>query len=388
MESDIKNELRQAKKEYDSNNYTESLKIYEKLFAKFSELFNLNDLISYCWAIYRVHVKQFTDEDELFDATETICDLIPQVDLNNANTCPYTFSVFRVLDYLYKENQFYNIPYWAEKLNPEFLDEKRSTFKGRICRSRIEKYYDYLSKSYLECAEWDECIEISTEALKSLNVFTNHGDVWHHWRIAKSLRELNQSKEALTHLEEVIKVKNDWFIYKEFVENYYILGDTEKAKEYVSGAVLTNDPDKMKVNLYYLIYKLLAESDPDIAFKHAELYYLIKLENNSEISADIEELYIDEEELDKVTLTKEIKEYWSDYKYQNRELHYGTVTKYFDDRNFGFITNDDDESIFFHKKEVKGDNVYVGQLVSFYIEMSFDKSKNKQSIKAVNVMGE
>lgn len=388
MEIDIKNNLRQAKKEYNSKNYDESLKIYENVFSQFSELFNLNDLISYCWVIYQVHVKQFVDENDLFEAVERICELIPQADLNNVNTCPYTFSVLKVMDYLYKQNEYYNIPYWAEKLNPEYLDEKRSSFKGRMCRSRIEKYYDYLSKSYLECAEWEECIEISTEALKSLDVFTNYGDVWHHWRIAKSLRELNQSKKALTHLEEVIKVKKDWFIYKEFVENYYILNDAEKALKYVSGAVLTNDPDKMKVNLYYLIYKLLAESNPDIAFRHAELYYLIKLENNSEISSDIEDLYIDEDELDKDKLTKEIEEYWSNYKYQNRELHYGTITKYFDDRGFGFIADENDESIFFHKKEFKGDNVHVGQLVSFYTEMSFDKSKNKQSIKAVNVMEE
>lgn len=388
MESDIKNDLRQAKKEYDSYNYSESLKIYEKLFSQFPNEFKLNDLISFCWAIYRVPVKQFLDESELFEAVETICDLIPQADLNKVNTCPYTFSLFKVLDYLYKENEYYNIFYWIDKLNPDLLDTKRGNFKGRICRSRREKYYDYLSKSYLECAEWMECIEISTEALETLKVFTNHGDVWHHWRIAKSLRELNRVEEALSHLAEVIKVKDDWFIYKEFIEDYYLLGNVNKALEYVGGAVLTNDPDKMKVNLYYLIYKLLNESNPDMAFKHAEMYYLIKLENNSEIAPDIEELYIDEDELDKDELIKEIKAYWRDFKYHNQELKYGTVTKYFDDKNFGFIADDNDESIFFHKKEFNGDNVYVDQLVSFYTEDSFDKSKNRQSIKAVNVRGE
>lgn len=388
MESDIKNDLKQAKKEYDSKKYVESLKIYERIFQKVPEIFKLNDLISYCWAIYRVHVKQFVDEDELFDAAETICDLIPQADLNRSKTCPYTFSVMRVLDYLYKERQYYNISYWAEKLNPKFLDTKRSNFKGRMCRSRKEKYYDYLSKSFLECAEWAECIEISTEALNTLKVFTNNGDTWHHWRIAKSLRELGHVEEALSHLEEVIKVKNDWFIYKEFIEDYYLLDNPNKALEYVCGAVLTDDPDKMKVNLYYLIYKLLSESNPDMAFKHAELYYLIKLENNSEIAQDIEELYIDDDKLDKEELSKEIKSYWEDFKYQNRELQYGTVTKYFDDKNFGFITDENDESVFFHKNEIKGDNVYVGQLVSFYTENSFDKSKNRESLKAVNVVGE
>lgn len=388
MNCDIKLDLKQAKKEYDSNNYTESLKLYEQLFSNFSELFNLGDLISYCWAIYQVHVKQFTEESELFEAVDTITELISQVDLTKVNTCPYTFSIFKVLDLLYKEKEYYNLFYWAEKLNPDLLDQKRSNFKGRVYRSRKEKFFDYLSKAYLECAEWEECIKISTEALESIKPFTNNGDVWHHWRIAKSLKELNQYDEALNHLAEVIKVKNDWFIYKEFIENYYLLNDIDKALEYVCGAVLTNDPDKSKVNLYYLIYKILNDSNPDIAFKHAELYYLLKLESGAEISSDIEELYIDEEELDKNELVKEIKDYWRDFKFKNQDLKYGTITKYFEDKNFGFITSDNDESIFFHKKEFRGDNLYVGQLVSFYTEMSFDKSKNRESMKAVNVRGE
>ena len=97
---------------------------------------------------------------------------------------------------------------------------------------------------------------------------------------------------------------------------------------------------------------------------------------------------IDEDELDKNQLIEEINNYWSDFKFKNREQEYGTVKKYFEDKNFGFIINNKDESIFFHKNEFKGDNVYVGQLVSFYTEKSFDKSKNEESLKAVCIRGE
>ena len=157
--------------------------------------------------------------------------------------------------------------------------------------------------------------------------FINHGDTWHRWRIAKSLKELHQNNEALIYLEEVLKVKKEWFVYKEIAENYYILNDNKKALEYIPEAILTDDSIKMKVNLYYFIYDLLKDLDYNIAIKHAQLYYLIKSENNSEISADIENLNFDKNELNKVELVDEINKYWESFKLTNQEFQ-----KYFKNR--------------------------------------------------------
>ena len=102
MISDINIQLNEAKKLYNSKEYAKSIDIYENLFNESFEEFKFNDRVSYCWAIYQVHVKNFTDENELIEAVDLITDLIPQSDLNRVNTCPYTFSVFNVLDFLYK----------------------------------------------------------------------------------------------------------------------------------------------------------------------------------------------------------------------------------------------------------------------------------------------
>ena len=79
-------QFKQAKKLYDSSKYEESLDLYEQLFNENPDDFNIGDLISYCWAIYQCQVKNFTDENELFEATELITELIPQADLNYSNT--------------------------------------------------------------------------------------------------------------------------------------------------------------------------------------------------------------------------------------------------------------------------------------------------------------
>lgn len=388
MTKEIRKDLIKAKSLYKDKKYEESLTIYEKNYSENPEEFNEWDRIFYSWALYQSYVKDSEDEDKLYEAAELVTELVKQDDLNKKPVCPYTFTVFKVLDLLYSENDYFNLINWLDKINPELLDEKRFKSNERVYRSKKEKYYDYASKAYLECEEFEKCIEISKEALSNLNKFTNNSDVWYRWRIAKSYKELLENNEALKYLDEVVKVKKDWFVYKEIAENYYILEDDEKAQEYLGDAILTNDPLTIKVNLFYLAYKILKDSNPDLALRHAELFYAIKLENDSQMPEDIEELLIDEVTINKNDLEREIKEYWLEYKFKNQELQYGTVTKIFEHGKSGFITSDNDESLYFNVSDYKGDGLHEGGYVSFYTEKSFDKSKNRESIRAVNIREE
>ena len=388
MTKEIRKELIEAKKLYQSKKYEEALAIYEKHFQDSPEALNNWDKIFYSWSLYQLYIKDAEDEDKLFESAELVTELVKQDDLNKKPVCAYTLSVFKVLDYLYSQNDYFNLINWLEKINPELLDENRFESNDRVYRSRKEKYYDYATKAYFECEDFEKCIEVSNEALTTLTEFTNGSDIWYRWRIAKSLKELLENREALTYLEEIVKVKKDWFVQKEIAENYYILDEDEKALDYICAAVLTNDPSNIKVNLYYLAYKILKEQDPDLALKHAELFLAIKLDNDSQVPDDIEELMIDEDNLNKKDLEREIKQYWSEYKFKDQQLQYGTITKIFEHGKSGFITSDDNQSLYFNVYEFKGDNLDVGQYVSFFTEKSFDKSKNRESLKAVNIRSE
>ena len=387
MTKEIRKNLSQARKLYQSEKFKEALAIYEECYLENREVFTRWNKIFYSWSLYRIYIKNPEDEDKLFESAKVVTELVKQDDLNKNDTCPYTFSVFKVLDYLYSDNDYSNLIYWLDKINPELLDEKQFKSNDRVYRSRKEKYYDYSSKAYFECEEYEKCIGISKEALNTLTVFTNSGDVWHCWRIAKSLKELLENRKALTYLEEVVKVKKDWFVQKEIAENYYILDEDEKALDYICEAVLSNDPINIKVNLYNLAYKILKENNPDLALKHAELFLAIKLDNESQIPDDIEELLIDEDNLDKKELESEIRQYWLEYKFKDQQLQYGTITKIFEHGKSGFITSNDSTSFYFNVSDFKGD-IDVGQYVSFFTEKSFDKSKNKESLRAVNIKNE
>ena len=383
---EIRKELNEAKKLYQAKKYDEALTIYEKRYNESPEDLNRWDKIFYSWSLYQLYIKQADDEDKMFESAELVTELINQDDLNERPVCAYTLTVFKILDQLYSENDYYDLLAWLDKINPELLDEKRFETDERVYRSKKEKYYDYATKAYFEVEDYEKCIETSKEALEVLENFTNSSDVWYNWRIAKSYKELLKNREALEYLKEVVKVKKDWFVQKEMAENYHVLGENEMAVVYICEAVLTNDSVTIKVNLYYLAYNVLKQINPELALRHAELFYAIKLENDSQIPDDIEELMIDDD-LDKNALESEIRQYWQQHKFKNQELQHGTVTRIFEHGRSGFITSDNDESIYFNVSEYNGDDLKVGDYVSFYTEKSFDKSKNRESTRAVNISG-
>ena len=201
---------------------------------------------------------------------------------------------------------------WLDKINPELLNDEKSKSEDMNYPSKKEEFYSFKSKALLQCGEYDECIEVSKKALEIFSQFTLNGDTWHKFRIAKSLKELGEYKEALTYLEDVLEVQDEWYIFKEFAENYYYLDNYETALKYAGKGVLAQGYVNNKVNLYNLIYNLLKDSNNDLALKHAKLVLAIKLENDSEIPDEIDELNIDEENLDLKNLEQEIENYWAE----------------------------------------------------------------------------
>ena len=334
-----------------------------------------------------VHIKFSNDENELYDNVELITELINQADLTVNATCPYTLSIFKIIDYLYKLKDFYNLQDWFDKIDPNLLDDKKCRKNKIIYPSRKEKFYTIMSKTYLECGDFEKCIEISEEALKNITSFTGDNEAWFKWRIAKSLKELNRNKQALDYLKDVMEVRKDWYVKREIAENYLILNDTRQSLEYFAEAILTNGFTSNKVNLYYLIYEFLYEKEPDIAFKHAELYYLLKLETNAMISQDIVELDINEENLNKSELEKEIGDYWHDLRY-DKKLEYGTVCNILENGESGFILSNNLDKIYFNVSDFNGNHIKEGTYVSYFVEECFDRLLNKELKKAVSIKEE
>lgn len=388
MKKQILNDLRKARELSRQKKYTESIEIFKRHFNEHPECMNPAHRDEYALAVYNEHVKNFRDENELLDAAEFITEITSQKDTTNDAYCIYTITVFAVFRYLNSRHEYHRFLHWLEKINPDLLGEHRYRKNGRLYSSRKESYYEYLSKAYLDSGEYEKCIEVSKKALAEITTFTNFADTWHRWRMTKSFRNLNMFEEALECLSEVLEVKQEWYMYRMGAEIHYTLNNPFKALDYLCPAILSKKFPNTKASLYYLSYRVLKGFNPEMALPHAQLYYLIKTDNGEFVESEIEDLNIDKSQLDKKELLNWINDTWTQYKYKNQKLIHGTVTGFSNEKNYGFIKTMDDESVFFHKSDFMGDDIYIGQRVSFYTEESFDKAKNRKSKKAVNVRGE
>lgn len=388
MDNNIKKDLNNARRLKNSKKYDEALEIFENHYSNHPDAFEIKDKNDFAWTLYYARIQNSKDSEEIFESANSITELIPQRDLNTNPSCVYTSAVFKVLKYLKDNGEFYSMIPWLDKIDAELLDTVPFRKYGRINKSKKELYYDYASAAYLKSGQYDDCIKISKEALTVLDRFTDDADTWYKWRIAKSLKELGQAKEAISYFKEVILVKHDWYIYRDIAEIYYDCRMPNDALDYVCPAVLSPAPAKNKVNLYHLIYKILDSIKSNLSMIHAQFTVLLKHESGAQIPYELKKLNINPDELNHRELEKQIRDLWIQYKFKNRKRMHGTVVKYVEDRHFGFIKTADDEEIFFHKREFNNDNIYIGQLVSFYTEKSFDKAKNSESLKAVNIKGE
>lgn len=388
---ETRKELARAKKLYQSKKYEDAFEIYETKYVENPDKFTIWDKRFYCWAIYYLHIKEFENEDELIEFALKVTKLIPQADLNDNPVCGYTLSVFKVIDYYYDIKEYFGLLEWADKLNVELLDNKHKEFNGKVLDSTKEKYYNRITKVYLELKDYDSCIESSKEALESIDEFVRDNDIWYKWRLGKSLKEIGEYEEAIGYIKEVSKVKKDWYIDKEIADCYYFESDYSNSLEYAVRSVLKKGDIDKKVNLYPIIGDLIKQDYPEKALKHDYLVYSIRFAKDWSIDDNlvekIEEAGLDTQNKNYKSIHKELMPFWKSLKYKNQELKYGTITKIFEHRKSGFITSENNESYYFNTSDIIGDKSNLREYVSvsFYTEKRFDKSKNKESINAVNI---
>lgn len=246
--------------------------------------------------------------------------------------------------------------------------ERKGEKKSMELASDKENWYAFKTKALFETQQYQECFEVSKQALEALEKFHYSNDIWFARRIALSKKHLGNSIEALNELLKILRRKKEWFIQNEVAEIYKENGDFDNAFKYAIEAINNFGDLVYKVGLLVLIAEILEKKqENELSFKHYMLSKLLRQQEEWKVPQTLDYALqnlgfaqIPMEHLS--SLKRELKNYWNTFKPQqtrpitngnttnNNKQQAGKIDKILhnDEKGAdGFIKYDNNKSIYF-----------------------------------------
>ena len=211
------------------------------------------------------------------------------------------------------------------------IDVERKGQKRKMeLASDKENWFSYKSKALMKLGKFQECYEISKQALDLFEVFHYSNDVWLARRIALSKKNLGNSSDAISELEQVLRRKKEWFIQKELSVLYKESGNMDKSFKYAIAAINNFGDFEYKVDLLFLLGELLkAKGEDELAFKHFSISRLVRLQEEWNIPEKLQFALSQFEKpnmpIEKLQeLKNELKKYWTSFYPQQNNVQHNT----------------------------------------------------------------
>lgn len=351
-----------------------------------------NDLMAWC-----VYEKYFREKNKSFTSHEieklekmahTIISLIKQ-----KPGSAYEYIIFALVN-IYKKQvdkrSYEKVIEWLDQLDVELLTNDVATYangkmRGNVLElsSRKEEYYATKTKSLIRLNKYRECIECCVRAEGEIEIYHYNNDIWIKERKFSSMGRLGEYETAISGLKDLVLKKEHWSLLFEIAELYEISGQRKSAMHYAYKALLTRDPDKMKINVIYFVAEKLAESnDVEAANMHYAYYKKIREENDWGIPLKTQRYLSTLDNPNEKISHKEMQEVWLKAVKDGSNTYNGRVSKIINNKRNGFIQFGKN-SVFFRTDNVFGCKwVKEKDSVNFIIEESYDYSKKKKTQEA------
>ena len=202
--------------------------------------------------------------------------------------------------------------------------ERKGQIRDMELASDFENWYAYKTNALMKSGKWQECFDTSKKALENIENFHYSNDVWFSLRVALSKKNLGNTDDTIKELEIILKKKREWFIQYKLAELYFEKEKLDDAFKMAINAINNFGPLESKVNLLFLIGKILKKLEQsDLAFKHFSLYKLIRQDEEWKIPQEVfDELnQFSKTEIPHSNITdlkNELKKYWNGFS-QNRD---------------------------------------------------------------------
>jgi len=360
-------------------------------------------LNAYGWAIYDICKMEVSNNNY---SRDKILNLVHHpIHLLSLKNSEYSGSIlsnlFRLIIKAEKHqlNQNWNFfNNFCNFFNPETLTLECGTMeiKGKITEfaSDKENWYATKSKALFELKMFQECFEVSKLAIGNISKFHFNNDLWFARRIALSKKELGNIDEAIEELEQIYKIKKEWFIKKELAELYFEINKFEKSFNYAIDAICQNGFSKLefKIGIILLLANIFkAYNKIEFANKHFLLLKIIREENKWKIPPELQNelAQINIENINQSTIKNELIKYWKSFEVKNNHvpkskiLLKGSIKKILNNNEKGkngFLTSNQKDYYFLISKNVKLiDSVQPESKVEFEV-INLDDGKERAKI--------
>jgi tetratricopeptide (TPR) repeat protein len=417
------NKLRQEKK------YAEALPLYEELWNKTGDQFDgagllscLRKLKQYDKAILLADeiVKKFSDfqwakneaiwtyiegklnrlEDDA--PVDKIVEIATAIMRLNPEGFAAKIVVFKVLKAAKAAGEWETVDKWTDKLNPEVLSTTPMTDEeGREGWSDQSLWYNYKAKALIENEKPEEVLPFIDNVISK---FPRQKKFFVRLK-ALSYYRLGKMDDAVEIYKSLCDVRRpDWWLLHEYAKVLNDRGEKQEALKMMCQAAVTHKKLDAMVTLFNEIGLLCKETgQTKEARDHIVLSSLIRTEQGWSIPGSISNTVTELNSLlnnekapsnirDALTICRETWNKILGVKTDRASTHHrkpkrGLTGKLLLDKPdvpFCFIRGDDNESYFCQKSDLPA-GITNGETVSFTALPSFDKKKNTESWKAVDI---
>lgn len=415
------NELRKSEK------YDKALLIYENLWSETGDAFDGAGLL-HCLRKLEIYDKAIPFADELIvkyptfewckkeiiwtyvngildklkddEPIENILDVAQKVISLNPDGLAAKKVVFKVLKAAKTSGKWEIVDDWVIRLNPDVLSTNPMINSlGREGWSDQSLWYNYRIKSLIEQDKINNALDVIDEIIER---FPNQKKFFLRLKALAYYKQNNLSESEIIYRNLCNSSKPDWWLLHEYAKVIRDKGLNEEALKLMYRAISNQPKLEATVTLlldignlcksigkneearaHYSLCKYVREerhwSIPDTINKAIEHFNKV-VENSNEPSSLKEALSSCRNEWKKVLG----ETYLPQKKQKPRRQLSGTISFGSADRPFCFIRGKDNESFFCHKSDLP-QGINDGDKVVFNAVQSFDKKKNKESWKAVDI---
>lgn len=380
---------------YKLNQFEKVIDLGKECLSKYNNFYRIKNTIG--WAIYQSKLKKFDKDIDDINIVIKGVDYIVSI-CNQEEYSPYEIAIQRLIKIIY-EKPNHQINYelgnkYLDLLLPDKLsdEEKVTEVDGttRKLASDKENWYGKKSKTLFALERYNECLQITEEALKSIKNFHNRSDKWLRYRQGCCFIGLKDYKTANEIFEDLLKSFSHWCIYEKLYQIEKVNRNYEEAMKNASIAALTDREHKLRISMYEDMGDYLKSNGFTLeAEYHYRLVILLREEEGWKENKRVEAIILnnDVKEADKKTTLKFLGDFWRKNKYANVTFLEGYIDRIMDGNRSGFIRDDNGKSYYFRVNNFarRVNLLNYGQKVKFTLKESFDTKRNQSSFEAIDI---